>query len=361
MPTGTHDLFSPRGALTADQLKAYAEGRLGAEEQHAVELHLENDPLAHEAADGLMRPGALAGWKQLDRVRPRGGAGSYILWIAGAVVLTLVLGSVWSSLSDDTAARDVALIPEPTQDRTDLPEIPPLAATEITSAVEIAETLHIGHAATERHTLPMRERTTERETIPIERLDRRSIGTDSIASPNTLRPERMKKQSRQLIYLHDLKLVHPQELYPNGPAILEGINIPARFADSTMQRTGKEDQRMMRYTAFMDAALDKFVHNDHKGCLEELRFLLGQYPDDVNALFYAGLCSYNLGLNARAKDFLHRAATHSVDVFDEEAQWYHALTLERLGEDPAATEAYQRIAAQDGFYADRATEKLSNK
>ena len=116
---------------------------------------------------------------------------------------------------------------------------------------------------------------------------------------------------------------------------------------------------MLHYNAFMDDALDKFVRNDHKGCLEELRFLLNQYPDDVNALFYAGLCSYNLGLNVRAKDFLHRAATHPVDVFDEEAQWYYALTLERIGDRDAAQDAFDRISQQGGFYAPRAAEKVS--
>ncbi|HRH69249.1 MAG TPA: hypothetical protein PLB89_07075 [Flavobacteriales bacterium] len=358
MPTGTHDQFSPRGALTADQLKAYAEGRMGSSEQHAVELHAESDPLVREALDGLMQPGAMAGLKELDRARPQHGSGSSFAWIAGAVMVALIIGSLLYSLNKDQAEYDAAVIPEPTKDIAALPEMAQLDPVEITNAVEIAETLHIGHAATERHALPMREQAVAREETPIERLDRRSIGVDSLAPPSTLRPERVKKQSRQLIYLHDLKLVHPKELYPMGPNIADDQNVSARFTDSQAQHTGKEEQRMMQYTAFMDDALDKFVQNDHKGCLEELRFLLKQYPDDVNALFYAGLCSYNLGLNARAKEFLHRAATHPVDVFDEEAQWYHALTLERLREIDRAREAFERIAAQGGFYAERAKGKL---
>ena len=94
MPTGTHDLFSPRGALTADQLKAYAEGRLSASEQHEVELQAENDPLVREALDGLMQPSAIEGLKELEQARPPGGTGSSIAWIAGAVVIALIIGSV---------------------------------------------------------------------------------------------------------------------------------------------------------------------------------------------------------------------------------------------------------------------------
>ena len=61
MPTGMHDRFAPRGHLSPEQLRAYAEGRLSNAERHAVELHLENDPLAREAMDGLELPGAIAG------------------------------------------------------------------------------------------------------------------------------------------------------------------------------------------------------------------------------------------------------------------------------------------------------------
>ena len=107
-----------------------------------------------------------------------------------------------------------------------------------------------------------------------------------------------------------------------------------------------------------DDALGSFVKNDHKGCLDDLRFLLDQHPDDVNALFYSGLCAYNLGLYDRARGFLQRAAGHPVDVFDEEAAWYYALTLDRL-KDPGAHDAFQRIANGDGFYSELAKGRIT--
>ena len=110
----------------------------------------------------------------------------------------------------------------------------------------------------------------------------------------------------------------------------------------------------------MDEALGRFAENDHKGCLDDLRFLLAQYPDDVNALFYGGLCAYNLGMYDRARALLHRAATHPVDVFNEEAAWYHALTLERLGAD-GALDAFVRISANEGFYAEQARQHLATR
>ncbi len=115
---------------------------------------------------------------------------------------------------------------------------------------------------------------------------------------------------------------------------------------------------MSEYVPYFTEALRKFKRNDHKGCLEDLRFLLAQYPKDVNALFYAGLCSYNLGMYSRAREFLGRSALHPIDTFDEESEWYLALTLDRSGEHEEAVEAYNKIIAERGFYAERARERM---
>ena len=61
--TASTDPFAARGTLSQEQLVAYAEGRLSPAEQRAVEAHLENDPLAHEAAEGLQMPNAGAALK----------------------------------------------------------------------------------------------------------------------------------------------------------------------------------------------------------------------------------------------------------------------------------------------------------
>ena len=114
----------------------------------------------------------------------------------------------------------------------------------------------------------------------------------------------------------------------------------------------------MAYLEFMDEALGHFVRNDHRRTLEELRFLLDQYPDDVNALFYSGLSNFHAGRYRAARTQLKRAATHDVDVFREEAEWYHALTIERSGDVSAAQKEYERIAEQGGFYAERARQRL---
>ncbi|HRH38158.1 MAG TPA: hypothetical protein PK760_07430, partial [Flavobacteriales bacterium] len=233
-----------------------------------------------------------------------------------------------------------------------------LVMAEIVAAEEQPAEQRIGHESQALHT---REVAVRVERVgPLDRIEHRTTPlTTDPHDPQPVKPS-SKHSSLQLLFPHDLKIVSPQELYSSDPVMqLADAHVGARYADARTQDSSSATMINATYTAFMDEALGRFVHNDHKACLEDMRFLLKQYPDDVNALFYAGLCCYNLGLYDRARDLLHRASVHPIDVFDEEAAWYHALTLDKLGETRAAQEAYARIAANDGFYSELAKKRVT--
>jgi tetratricopeptide (TPR) repeat protein len=362
MPTPTPDPFTPRGAPTREQLEAYAEGRLSAAEAHAVELHLEADPLLREAMEGLRMPGSVAALDRLARHRPPAGIPWKRIGLVSSAVIVAVVLLIWSiPVEEDAAfgekpANDTGAVVVK-DDAITLSDTP-IRSEEISSAMEIPVAEQIGHAPTDRHAFETSQRN-EIDRVSIDRLDTRGTDVERTVATNKADPARASRPSLQLLYLYDLKLVDPTELYSKEPILTtEPEHVPARFADGQQQRANDAQQITMPYTAFMDAALEKFARNDHKGCLEDLRFLMRQYPDDVNALFYAGLCCYNLGLNTRALDLLQRAAAHAVPVFDEEAGWYHALTLERSGRAEEARNEFQRISAAEGFYAAQARARL---
>lgn len=362
MPTRTADEhpFAPRRPLTREELQAYAEGRLPAERMHDAEAALEADALARDAAEGLRLPGAAQGLAALDAKRPKGAKGSWRWWWGGAAVAFIAAAWLLWPPAEEKAVTDAA---------PPIPEVmpaEPLSMAEIQAASEQPESLRIGHEAIALHRQPAPVKHKMGAAAPVDR----DAGIEPLAPrEGQVRPEappakplvlRKAKSSRQLVFLHDLKLVHPKELYTADPVLaLADAGVSARYADATTQQRAGGEVRMMAYLDFMDGALQRFAGNDHKGCLDDLRFVLGQYPDDVNALFYAGLCCHNLGLHARARALLQRAAVHPVDVFDEEAAWYHALTLEKLGERDAAREAFERIAAGGGFYAEQAVRRLA--
>ena len=82
---------------------------------------------------------------------------------------------------------------------------------------------------------------------------------------------------------------------------------------------------MQAYLDYMDVALGALAKGNDRTALDDLYFLLGQFPGDVNAQFYAGLACYRLGLYPRAIRLLHAAADNTVDSFQEESLWYEAL------------------------------------
>lgn len=363
----TPDPFTPRGTLSSETLKAYAEGRLEGSAAHEVELHLEGDPLLREAVDGYRTPGAIAGAGSLGSYRPKSTGTSWASWALSAIVVA----TVGVALHYATRVTDEVMVNTQSTAQNATVASPSVEASiapqEIQAAIEIPESLHIGHSATERHALsaisvqasaPLD--TISRELVdPVEPRKTALPTTAHVDVPSTVKAQR---PSLQLVYLHDLKLIHPKEVYGRSPELdLSATGVDARFSNANERDQVRAQEKRIAYLSFMDEALEKFVDNDHKGCLEDLRFVLDQYPDDVNALFYAGLCAYNLGMDERAERFLLRAAHHTFQVFDEEADWYHALALQRLGQNDAAQQALERIAREKGFYADRAAARIASK
>ncbi len=357
MPTRTPEPnpFAPQGAPTREELLAYAQGRLDAGRRQWIESHLEADPLLADALDGLMMEGAAMA--SLDPLRPR--TGVWKPWAFGGACIVLVGAAILLGRSaDDGAVRPDQLGSGAQVEAHAMASSADSAfGMEIDAAEEQPESLRIGHEPEALHT----------RAAAVPRITRDSL--DQLAARNpAMRPaidhpepltRRRSGASWQLIFLHDLKLVHPKELHANDAFVRSAdAGVLARFVDAQEQQRANGEEVLLPYTAYMDEAIGRFAAGDHKGALDDLRFVLRQYPDDVNALFYAGLCAYNLGLLERARGLLQRAASHRVDVFDEEAAWYHALTLERLGEQAAAQEAFARIAGAGGFYAAAARARM---
>jgi len=351
------DPFTHTGTVTRDTLERYVRGELSTAERHAVELRMEQDPLLREAVEGLSLPGALAG---LSGMKPRttGGPGT-VLRILGAGVLIvagLTAAVLWVNEEPVTAPPPVVLVPD-TPFAAD--SVIAVMAEELSIAQPMAIAQRIGHGpAREKPAAPL-------DTVhvrPIERIDSASLQVSvppSTPTPKELpSPSPASRSNRQLAFVHDLKLVHPKELYEPVPLILEPGGVPASYMDGADMRERSTPPRTMRYLDYMDEALGRFVRNDEQGCLKDLVVLLGQYPSDVNARFYAGLCCYNLGLPSRAMGYLEAVVEDPIDTFHEEAAWYLALSTERAHGAGSAEAQYRKIAEAGGFYAPQAAAKL---
>lgn len=339
-----------------EELRAYAEGRLDPTAQRAVEGALEADPLLREAMDGLRAPGALASWDQAPISAPRTQRARWP-WIAGAVVLIAVTAVVlWpTERAEPPVAVTTSVTPTPAPRTVLLPELV-VSAQELAVAEELPQAQQRGHGPADLHLADATP--VVREAAP-PRLSERMPDSATLQPEANAAPIRTARAVPRLLYLHDLKLVHPDELYGDAPLLARITSgVEAGHADRTAQEQARGNERYSTYEAFMQEALAHFTAGRHKACLQELQYLLRQYPDDVNALFYSGLCCFNLGLYDKALVRFDRTLAQPSVAFAEEALWYRALTLQRARRADEARALFQRIQAEGGFYAVQAQEQL---
>lgn len=356
MATSEHP-FAPGEQPSRQQMVDYVRGRTSEEQKHRIERFAEADPLFRAALDGLTEPGSLEAMEELVSNGPGHRGRSKVPFIAGVVVVA-VLGALWWMKRAGTTGAEAT--PPASEAHIDVdpaplsPEARKAFDAEVASAHPLPSSM-ISASFEEEH---FKGRTkdvqrVERDAAP-DRMKSRGGEIDRSVPPGRLtNPDH---SSRQLIFLHDMKLVDPSELYPAQEPLVDTAALEARF-----ERKGEHAEELRTgtpYLEFMEQAMGKYAAQDRKGCLEQLFVLLAEKPEDVNALFYAGLCSYDLGLFQRAVSYFEKVRQGSINTFDEEAEWYQALAQEQLAGAVAAQPLFMRIAQRGGFYAARADLKL---
>lgn len=359
------DPFTPHGPLDHDLLERYIQGLLSPEECREVELHLERDPLLRDAVEGLKEPGALEAARSLRRSGPANGNGRWpIRILAGAAALGGLLFFLWQGgrgPKEPTVPADTVNTSRPTPLHSVLPAEVESTLQVVDRELEAVTMQPADHREHEPTAENFRQPSTESPTVIREYVDRLEVQPTTIDhDPDreaARKPVRDAHSSRQLVFLHGLKLVHPSELAQARPHVQGSSGRPADAEQAARDRLPAEPESRP-YLNLMDEAMGAFAHQEYRAALDEFYFILSQNPDDVNAQFYAGLACYHLGLYPRAAQLLREAARNPVDSFNEEAEWYGALTLERLEGSEAAKPTLERIARDGGFYAEQARGRL---
>jgi len=124
-------------------------------------------------------------------------------------------------------------------------------------------------------------------------------------------------------------------------------------ADSEEMRQTSEI-RTVNYESIMTTALSQFEKRDYKATLLTLKRVFKKHPNDVNVAFYSGLSYYNLGKWEKANRQFRRAMAHPQRVFDQEAEWYLALSLQNQEKIAHSQTILKRIVEKEGFYAQKA-------
>lgn len=165
------------------------------------------------------------------------------------------------------------------------------------------------------------------------------------------------------IYLHSFKSIDYRK-YRNRPEIEQPEQIILSGTDASQenkgakQAGGQTQTTAIPYIDYLNKSLSYLNKSNWKQSLMRFNTILVAYPDDVNALFYGGLCYYNLQQFTQASVAFSACLQLEFNNFNEEAQWYLALSKKSDGKTEDAKKLFEQMLLQNGYYAKQAAEEL---
>lgn len=174
----------------------------------------------------------------------------------------------------------------------------------------------------------------------------------------------IKRLTAKEIYLFDFKLVDYRS-YRSKPEIrtesLELTGVPANLEDEyALSEDAEWSEISIPYIDYIKKTTSILAKENYKQALSRYLKILESYPDDVNALFYSGLCYFNLNEHASAIEQFHQCLRSTFDNFYEESEWLLAKSYAADGQEKKATAVYELIVSKKGYYAAQAKKMLGH-
>lgn len=310
---------------------------------------------------------ALEGWqdshvsfskmKQLDRKMhfPRTNFTPYIIGLSIAAIITLAFILIPGTNNHPEKEKQILVKLENTD--INIPE-------EIDTLIAIPQkdqiTVHeIRTSQNEIKNLPVEDKKEENIEIPFPELVLEPLPPLIEQKPVTVSKQKIAKE----IYLQDLKAIDYSQ-YRSKPTvqieqiILTGIPADQEDKDDIVPEEPQMKLVNIPYMDYLDKSLNYTNRGKWKQALSRFNEIIKNYPDDVNARFYAGWCYYNLGQYNDACVNFSACLQLEFSNFNDEAEWYLAESRLANGDKSSAKELFIKIKNQKGFYSKQAEKVL---
>jgi hypothetical protein len=168
----------------------------------------------------------------------------------------------------------------------------------------------------------------------------------------------------KILFIHDYKIVDYTLLRREDWSGFDPVSgIDAKYEDQKAKeedrKLAKQDHQAISYLTFLDQSISAFDKGSYRLSEEKFSVILGQYPDDVNALFYGGLSSFQIGNYNQAILWFQMVLNQPIKTFYEEAEFYLGMSHKAAKDYKAANEIFRRIKSKGGFYAQKASESIT--
>jgi TolA-binding protein len=104
------------------------------------------------------------------------------------------------------------------------------------------------------------------------------------------------------------------------------------------------------YFSFLEKSLQLFKKGEYGMAGQRFDLILENFPDDLNATFYAALCMFELQQYERCEKYLTDLKKITFTNFDEEAEWLQLKCHKALHHIKEFEELKKEIILKNGFY-----------
>jgi tetratricopeptide (TPR) repeat protein len=410
MKTPVHNIFSDTGCIRQDVLISYRDQTISANEKHEVERHLIDCELCSDALEGIAMVSSTA---VIDDVRNRvkeqtagkRGTSNFsstrMMLIAATISIVVFLSYfTWQQFEKDVAPKNILTHVE--SDKNELPverstspsltannnDSTPLSqsvqsennaiekenrkpSTPAVSSIAAVEDDAIAYDLAEVTTEldeeiedePVYESTaiTKKETTEMKSGVSSSIS--SISADDILRSNHAAASNT--IYVNELKVYvetdskNKSKVKTASPA--KNKSISSKYENKDALATAEEppiERRELSYIEALKLALVEYENKNYDEAIKQLKDIEKVYPNDKNVDFYTGISNYNLSNYRAAVNSLEALTTDESGVFNEEAEYYSALSYYKSGKVKKGISMLENISSNGGFYADNAKQFL---
>ncbi|MGD1844133.1 MAG: tetratricopeptide repeat protein [Salibacteraceae bacterium] len=386
-PTPQITLFEPGSCPDGDQLRAYAQQTLAPEAQHALERHLLDCPLCQDAVEGFaLVPVSASAIEELrseaQHIAMAGGSGTSLFkgakWWLGAGFTAILLGFItWQVVETDPVEPPMVSETEISLEKISKEHFIRNAPEEVQESDETIteettlEPQKMAAPNTENKAVEpvMTENSTQVENTTSEILERK---TDPVAPAPTLPVAEVPlertnipatpKEVPPLKYIEQYKTVDYAERDNTiQVAQVTSGSTPPQYANSEQAKKRQPEVLTFQYSYndVLELGIFRLKAGKYRKALQKFNLILKHFPEDENALFYGGLSYFNLGQYEQSIAFFDQISGLQKSYFDEEAEWYKALAFLKIGQRKEAKTIMVKISEAGGFYAERASKKLS--
>ena len=354
--------------LSAEQLEAFLQNKLSAEETKRVQHLLDDCELSREALQGYtLVPGAFADVAGLKKsIAAKSGMNS-LSWttISLGVVAIAAISVFFAMFYDQENTAKTAEV------KTDQPEV--VVVPEPANTLSPSEDHFVNPEAKVVAVVSPEKVQVANDTQPdanIQKVMIMPILEDWKVSPVVLSvPVELAKvaasYNAQVGFIVDLKVTDFDKYYTAQIEVkeLQLTGTDAKFETKDGLGDSKDEKeaetvRIVPADQFVREGLVAFRDARYGKCISKMEVLLQNNPEDVNALFYTAVSYVKLEMFSKAIPLLDKILAGQNNVFHEEARWYKALALEGNGDAAAAKELFKRISDEGGFYAAQARRML---